>query len=104
MLLLEGCPHQVLEGILLAAKTLQAEAAVVYLPANAPLAVERLQAAWHRLVQSRILPEATPLHLVIISGEARFMVEDEGLFIQALQSSAAPGLPGAICRFPLPGP
>jgi NADH-quinone oxidoreductase subunit F len=86
MLLLEGCPHQVLEGILLAAKTLQAEAAVVYLPANAPLAVERLQAAWHRLIQSRILPEATPLHLVIISAEARFMVEDEGLFIQALQS------------------
>ncbi|MGO9621055.1 MAG: FAD-dependent oxidoreductase [Desulfobaccales bacterium] len=86
VLLLEGCPHQVLEGIMLAAKTLQAEAAVVYLPANAPLAAERLQAAWTRLNQSRILPEATPLKLIIIAGESRFLVEDEDQFMQALQS------------------
>lgn len=86
ILLLEGCPHQVLEGILLAAKTLQAEAAVVYLPANAPLAAERLRAAWARLNESRILPEAAPVNLAILSGEPRFMVEDEDLFILALQS------------------
>jgi NADH:ubiquinone oxidoreductase subunit F (NADH-binding) len=38
MLLLEGVPHQVLEGILLAVNTLQAEAVIVYLPAEATLA------------------------------------------------------------------
>ena len=56
------------------------------MPANAPLAAERLQAAWTRLNESRILPEAAPLQLIIISGESRFMVEDEDQFIQALHS------------------
>lgn len=86
LLLLEGCPHQVLEGILLAAKTLHAEAAVVYLPGDAPLAAERLQAAWARLMESHILPEPPPLSLVVISGEARFLAEDEDLFTQSIQA------------------
>ena len=86
MLLLEGCPHQVLEGILLAAKTLHVEAAVVYLPGDAPLTAERLQAAWTRLVESHILPEPPPIQLTVVCGEARFLVEDEDLFIQSLQS------------------
>jgi len=86
MLLLEGCPHQVLEGILLAAKTLQAEAAVVYLPGNAPLAAARLKAAWDRLIESNILPEPPPLDLLVLSGEARFLMEDEDLFIQSIQT------------------
>ncbi|MCX5891071.1 MAG: FAD-dependent oxidoreductase [Deltaproteobacteria bacterium] len=86
MLLLEGCPHQVLEGILLAAKTLHIEAAVVYLPSDATLAAARLQAAWTQLLESHILPEPPPLQLTVVSGEARFLVEDEDLFIQSLQS------------------
>jgi NADH-quinone oxidoreductase subunit F len=86
MLLLEGCPHQVLEGILLAAKTLQAPAALVYLPAGASLAAERLRAAWDRLLAAHILPEAAPLDLYVLSDEARFLVEDESIFSQQLQS------------------
>jgi len=46
MLLLEGVPHQVIEGILLAVNTLQAEAVIVYLPAEATLARERLRYCW----------------------------------------------------------
>ena len=71
LLLLEGCPHQVLEGLLLAAKTLHAEAAVVYLPGDAPLAAERLRAAWARLMESHILPEPPALRLIVVSGEAQ---------------------------------
>ena len=43
MYMVEGVPHQVLEGVLLAAQTLKAKAVVIYLPEEAVLAVERLQ-------------------------------------------------------------
>ena len=88
MLLLEGCPHQVMEGILLAVNTLQAEAVVVYLPAEATLARERLRYRWERLLQSTILPPShQPVHLEILTGEPRFLVEDEDLFSQYLHTS-----------------
>ena len=38
-------------------------AAVVYLPGDAPLAAERLQAAWARFMESHILPEPPALRL-----------------------------------------
>ncbi len=84
MFLLEGCPHQVLEGILLAANTLQTQAVVLYLPGEARLAEERLRGAWESLSKSRIIPDH--LDLEILTGEARFLVEDEELFTQHLQS------------------
>jgi NADH-quinone oxidoreductase subunit F len=87
MLLLEGVPHQVLEGILLAANTLQAEAVVVYLPKEATLSVERLKAAWDILTQADILPSRQPLDLEILTGEARFLGEDEELFVQHLHTT-----------------
>ncbi len=55
MLLLEGVPHQVIEGILLAVNTLQAEAVIVYLPAEATLARERL-----RYLLGQVAPEQRP--------------------------------------------
>ena len=55
MLLLEGVPHQVIEGILLAVNTLQAEAVIVYLPAEATLARERLRYCW-----DKVAPEQHP--------------------------------------------
>jgi NADH-quinone oxidoreductase subunit F len=86
MLLLEGCPHQVLEGILLAVNTLQAQAVVIYLPATAGLSVERLQTAWQTLIAAEILPSGKTPDLQIITGEARFLVEDEDLFTQHLHA------------------
>ncbi len=88
MLLLEGCPHQVVEGILLAVNTLQAEAAVIYLPsdASAALSVERLQDAWNCLLQAGILPPGETPDLTIVTGPARFLVEDEELFVQHLHA------------------
>ena len=88
MLLLEGVPHQVIEGILLAVNTLQAEAVIVYLPAEATLARERLRYCWDKLLQSNVLPpDYTPVHLEIVASEPRFLVEDEELFSQYLHST-----------------
>ena len=68
MLLLEGVPHQVLEGILLAVNTLQAEAVIVYLPAEATLARERLRYCWEKLLQGNVLPASQkPIDLEILS-------------------------------------
>jgi NADH-quinone oxidoreductase subunit F len=76
--LLEGCPHLVLEGILLAAKTLKAQAAIVYLPADAQLAHERLEQAWTEFKNSRIWPAKEPLiDLKIVSGPGSFLMEDD---------------------------
>jgi NADH-quinone oxidoreductase subunit F len=88
MLLLEGVPHQVLEGILLAVNTLQAEAVIVYLPAEAALARERLGYCWEKLWQGNVLPASQPrIDLEILAGEARFLVEDEDLFTQHLHTT-----------------
>jgi len=88
ILLLEGVPHQVLEGIMLAVNTLQAEAVIVYLPAEATLARERLRYAWDKLLQGNVLPPSQrPVDLEILTGEARFLVEDEDLFTQQLHTT-----------------
>ena len=88
MLLLEGVPHQVIEGILLAVNTLQAEAVIVYLPAEATLARERLRYCWEKLFQSNVLPPShKPVHLEIVASEPRFLVEDEELFSQYLHTT-----------------
>ena len=88
ILLLEGVPHQVLEGILLAVNTLQAEAVIVYLPVEATLARERLRSGWEKLLQGNILPPShKPVHLEILASEPRFLVEDEDLFTQYLHTT-----------------
>ena len=85
MFLLEGCPHQVLEGILLAAKTLKAQAAVVYVPDEAGLARERLLQAWEALQHSPVWPRKEPLiDLRVVSGLGRFLNEDEDLLIRTV--------------------
>jgi NADH-quinone oxidoreductase subunit F len=85
MFLLEGCPHQVLEGILLAAKTLTAQSAIVYLADEDNLARERLQQAWEAFQAAPIWPRKEPLiELKVVAGHGRFMMEDEELLIRSL--------------------
>ncbi|MBM4295685.1 MAG: FAD-binding protein, partial [Deltaproteobacteria bacterium] len=85
ILMLEGCPHQVIEGILLAVKTLKAQAAVIYLPEGATLARERLQDAWNAFKASHIWPSREPLiDLKIASGTGCFMMEDEDQLIRTI--------------------
>ncbi|MBM4284088.1 MAG: FAD-dependent oxidoreductase [Deltaproteobacteria bacterium] len=85
MFLLEGCPHQVLEGILLAAKTLKAGAAIVYVAEEDELAKERLQQAMAACVAAPIWPKKEPLiEIKVVSGHGRYMMEDEDLLIRSL--------------------
>jgi NADH-quinone oxidoreductase subunit F len=85
MFLLEGCPHQVLEGILLAAKTLKAEAAIVYVAEENGLARERLEQAIKACVAAPIWPRKEPLlDVTVVSGHGRYMMEDEDLLIRSL--------------------
>jgi NADH-quinone oxidoreductase subunit F len=83
--LMEGCPHQVIEGILLAVKTLKAQAAIIYLPEEADLARERLQEAWSAFKASHIWPSREPLvELKILSGTGCFLIEDEEQLIRTI--------------------
>jgi len=85
MFLLEGCPHQVVEGILLAAKTLKAQAALVYLAEGDMLARERLEAAIRACIAAPIWPRKEPLiEVKVVSGHGRYMMEDEDLLIRGL--------------------
>jgi NADH-quinone oxidoreductase subunit F len=82
----EGIPHQVLEGVFLAAKTLDAVAVVIYLPEDATLALERLKGAWEAFKTSRLWPSKEPLvDLHIIGGKGRFMLEDQDLLIKTIK-------------------
>jgi NADH-quinone oxidoreductase subunit F len=83
--LLEGCPHQILEGILLASKTLKAPAAIVYLAEEDTLAKERLQQAWESFRDAPLWPRKEPLiELKIVTGHGRYIMEDEGLLIKSI--------------------
>ncbi len=83
--LLEGCPHQVLEGVLLAAKTLKAQAAIIYVAEEDELARERLQQAMQACVAAPIWPRKEPLiEIKVVSGHGRYMMEDEDLLIRSL--------------------
>ncbi len=85
MFLLEGCPHQVLEGILLAAKTLKAHAAIIYLAEEDELARERMEKAINACVAAPIWPRKEPLIPVkVVAGHGRYMMEDEDLLIRGL--------------------
>ena len=91
MYMVEGVPHQVLEGVLLAAQTLKAKAVVIYLPEDAVLAVERLQAAWESFLASRLWPAKEPLvDIYIITAKGRFLMEDEDLFVNTISGLLPP--------------
>ena len=91
MFIVEGIPHQVLEGVLLAAQTLKAKAVVIYLPEEATLAVDRLRAAWEAFQKARLWPVKEPLvDIYIIADKGRFLMEDEDLFIRSISGLLPP--------------
>ncbi len=90
-LMVEGLPHQVLEGALLAAQTLRSPAVIIYMLEDAHLAVERLKKAWQGFQSSRLWPAKEPLVDVhIVTGKGRFMVEDEDLLIRTVSGELPP--------------
>ncbi|QCQ22483.1 NAD(P)-binding protein [Desulfoglaeba alkanexedens] len=91
LLLVEGCPHQLIEGAILAAALVKARHVVVLVPARAHLARERLEHAWTDLQESEITfpREVLPETFRVISTEKAFLLEDEALVRAFLQSSLA---------------
>ena len=91
MYMVEGIPHQVLEGALLAAKTLKAKAVVIYLPEEAGIAIDRLRAAWNIFQKSPLWPAKEPMvDLFVISGKGHHLMEDEDLFIRSVSGLLPP--------------
>ncbi|MGQ9920489.1 MAG: FAD-dependent oxidoreductase [Desulfobacca sp.] len=91
MYMLEGVPHQILEGALLAAQTLKAKAVVIYLPEEAALAGERLRAAWNIFQKAPLWPTKIPLvDIFVISGKGQHLMEDEELLIRSISGLLPP--------------
>ena len=104
MYMVEGVPHQVLEGVLLAAQTLKAKAVVIYLPEEAVLAGERLKAAWESFQAARLWPAKEPLvDIHIITAKGRFLIEDEDLFVNSISGLLPPGFLGKASQTPIFG-
>jgi NADH:ubiquinone oxidoreductase subunit F (NADH-binding)/NADH:ubiquinone oxidoreductase subunit E len=88
--LLEGDPHRVLEGILLAAYAIGAEHAFIYCRAEYPLAIRRLeiamaQARLYGLVGPNILGSGKSLHVEIVQGAGAFVCGEETAMIASIE-------------------
>ena len=88
--LLESDPHQVLEGILLCAYAVGAGRALIYVRAEYPLAVKRLQtaivqAAARGLVGRSILGSGFDLQVQVFQGSGAFVCGEETALIRSVE-------------------
>ncbi len=88
--LLEGDPHRVLEGILIAAYAIGAEHAFIYCRAEYPLAIRRLeialaQARLYGLVGPNILGSGKNLSVEIVQGAGAFVCGEETAMISSIE-------------------
>jgi NADH:ubiquinone oxidoreductase subunit F (NADH-binding) len=88
--LLEGDPHRVLEGILIAAYAIGAEHAFIYCRAEYPLAIRRLeiamaQARLYGLIGPNILGTGKSLHVEIVQGAGAFVCGEETAMISSIE-------------------
>jgi len=88
--LLEGDPHRVLEGMLIAAHAIGAEHAFVYCRAEYPLAIRRLevalaQARLYGLVGPNILGTGKSLSIEIVQGAGAFVCGEETAMISSIE-------------------
>jgi NADH-quinone oxidoreductase subunit F len=101
--LLESNPHQLLEGLTIAAYAVGAEQAYVYIRAEYPLAVRRLQAALEQsklrgLLGQKILGSEFNLEITIFQGSGAFVCGEETALIASIQGMA--GIPEHRPPFP----
>ncbi|HKK48070.1 MAG TPA: NADH-ubiquinone oxidoreductase-F iron-sulfur binding region domain-containing protein, partial [Alkalispirochaeta sp.] len=88
--ILEGDPHSVIEGMTLAAYAVGADRGYVYVRAEYPLAVERLQRAITAaedagLLGENILGSGQSFHLEIRRGSGAFVCGEETALIQSIE-------------------
>ena len=101
---LEGDPHRVLEGMAIAAYAIGASQGYIYVRAEYPLAVERLdrairRARRNRLLGRRILDSDFDLDVEVRIGAGAFVCGEETALIASIEGGAAcPGLRPAVPR------
>jgi NADH-quinone oxidoreductase subunit F len=101
--LLESDPHSVLEGILIAAKTIGAEKAYIYCRAEYPLALERLKIAIAQMKERGFLGENIQgsgfnLEIIIKEGAGAFVCGEETALLASIEGER--GTPRTRPPFP----
>jgi len=101
--LIEGDPHSVLEGMLIAAYTIGASEGFVYIRAEYPLAIERLRSAIARmrelgLLGNRILGSDFSFDIKIKEGAGAFVCGEETALIASIEGRR--GMPRTRPPFP----
>lgn len=92
--LLESDPHQLLEGLLIAGYAIGAAEGVIYIRAEYPLAIERMQKAINQaqevgLLGEKILGSPFSFQARIFQGSGAFVCGEETALIQSLQGKRA---------------
>ena len=101
--LLESDPHSVLEGILIAAKTIGAQKAYIYCRAEYPLALERLKIAISQMKERGFLGEDIQgsgfnLEIIIKEGAGAFVCGEETALLASIEGER--GTPRTRPPFP----
>jgi NADH-quinone oxidoreductase subunit F len=101
--LLEGDPHAVLEGILIGAYAIGAKEGYIYIRAEYPLAIERLQLALRQMTEygllgDNILGSGFSFHLKIKEGAGAFVCGEETAMIASIEGKR--GMPRSRPPFP----
>jgi NADH-quinone oxidoreductase subunit F len=101
--LLESDPHSVLEGILIAAKTIGAEKAYIYCRAEYPLALERLKIAISQMEERGFLGKDIQgsgfnLEIIIKEGAGAFVCGEETALLASIEGER--GTPRTRPPFP----
>jgi NADH:ubiquinone oxidoreductase subunit F (NADH-binding)/(2Fe-2S) ferredoxin len=101
--LLEGDPHAVLEGMIIAAYAIGAREGYVYIRAEYPLAIKRLRTALEHMEQcgllgKRILGSTHNFHIHIKEGAGAFVCGEETALMASIEG--ARGMPRSRPPFP----
>ncbi len=100
---IEGDPHRLIEGLILASYGIGAETAYIYIRAEYPLAIERLktalaQATEYGLLGDDILGSGFNLHIKIKKGAGAFVCGEETALIHSIEGKR--GMPRPRPPFP----
>jgi NADH-quinone oxidoreductase subunit F len=96
--LMEGNPHRVLEGILIAARAIGAQHAVIYVRAEYPLAVKRLRRAVEDANRAGITTEAAlgrgaAVEIQVMEGAGAFVCGEETALIASVEGKRGMPMP-----------
>lgn len=100
---IEGDPHRLLEGMMLGAYSIGASKAYIYIRAEYPLAIKRLEwaieeAKAHGLIGNNILDSGFKLEIVIKQGAGAFVCGEETALINSIEGKR--GMPRPRPPFP----